>query len=103
MRNPVNISKFFLAILFFICLLNMPYGYYILVRYLALFGFAFLALKAFQDEMQTEMLIYIALAILFQPLFKITLGRQIWNIVDVIVGLGLIISTFFPIKDNAKK
>ncbi len=38
------------------------------------------------------MIIYIGLAILFQPLMKISLGRQTWNIVDVIVGTALIAS-----------
>jgi len=39
------------------------------------------------------MIIYIALAILFQPLLKISLSRDLWNILDVIVGIGLLIST----------
>ena len=26
------------------------------------------------------------------PLFKIALGREIWNTVDVVVGLGLLIT-----------
>jgi len=30
------------------------------------------------------------LALLFQPFFKISLGRTLWNIVDVIVGIGLL-------------
>jgi hypothetical protein len=38
------------------------------------------------------MIIYVALAILFQPFFKIALGRELWNIVDGIVGIGLIVS-----------
>lgn len=33
--------KIVLAVLFFLCLLKMPYGYYELVRYLALVGFDF--------------------------------------------------------------
>jgi len=32
------------------------------------------------------------LAILFQPLLKIALGRELWNVVDVIVGVGLLVS-----------
>jgi hypothetical protein len=40
------------------------------------------------------MIIYITLAVLFQPLFKIVLGRALWNIVDVIVGIGLLVSIF---------
>lgn len=89
-----NIIKIVLALLFFICLLDMPYDYFQLVRFSALIGFAILAYKENQQGQQVEMIIYIGLAILFQPLVKISLGRQIWNIVDVIVGIGLIFSIF---------
>lgn len=40
------------------------------------------------------MIIYAALAILFQPFFKIALGRELWNIVDVVIGTGLLVSVF---------
>ena len=83
------IIKLILAVLLFLCLLDMPYGYYQLVRFLALIGFGILAFKANEQDKKTEMLIYGGLALLFQPFFKIALGRQIWNIVDVIVGIGL--------------
>lgn len=86
--------KIVLATLFFLCLLNMPYGYYQLVRFTALIGFAILAYQANQQGQKIEAIIYVCLVILFQPLIKIALGRQIWNAVDVIVGLGLIVSLF---------
>lgn len=70
----------------------MPYGFYQLVRFLALVGFSILAYHANQKERNTEAIIYIGLAILFQPLLKVALGRQIWNVVDIIVGVGLLIS-----------
>ena len=70
----------------------MPYGFYQFVRFVALIGFGILAFQANQEQKQTEMIIYGALALLFQPFFKIALGREIWNIVDVIVGIYLIIS-----------
>ena len=44
------------------------------------------------------MIIYIGLALLFQPFFKIALGREIWNIVDVVVGIGLLVSVFWKKK-----
>jgi hypothetical protein len=81
----------------------MPYGYYQLVRFISVIVFAFLAFNAFRLKNETQMFIFLAMVILFQPFFKIALGRQIWNIVDVIVGLGLIISMFLSAKDNAKK
>lgn len=77
----------------------MPYGYYQLVRFVALIVFAVLAYQANKKEQQTEMLIYGALALLFQPFIKITLGRELWNIIDVIVAVGLIISLKFKRKE----
>lgn len=96
-----SVVKLFLAILFFICIADMPYGYYQLVRFIGLVGFAFLAYKAHDQGRQSEMLLYIGLALLFQPFFKIALGRQIWNIVDIVVGIGLLASLFIKKKiDN---
>ena len=93
------VIKVVLILLFLICLLDMPYGYYQLVRFLALLGFSILAYDASREENKTEMIIYIGLAILFQPIVKISLGREIWNVVDVIVALGLIASLFVKPKN----
>lgn len=93
--QPPTIVKAILAVLLLICLLDMPYGYYQLVRFVAIAGFAYLAFMANGSGRQNEMLsIYIALAILFQPIFKIALGREIWNVVDVVVAIGLAVSIF---------
>ena len=73
----------------------MPYGFYQLVRLAGLIGFAILAYQANLSGKQTAVIVYVGLAILFQPLIKIPLGRQVWNVVDVIVGISLIISIFF--------
>ena len=74
------------------CLLDMPYGYYTLVRYLAMCVFVYLALQSKGNE--NLMLIYLALAILFQPIIKLPLGREIWNIIDVVVGIVLLFSIY---------
>lgn len=91
MQTTIKIT---LAILFFICLARMPYGYYQLVRFLSFTGFSILAYHAFKTEKQIQMIIYGALALLFQPFLKVALGRELWNIVDVIVGIGLLLSLF---------
>ena len=63
------------------------------MRFIALISFlCSLAYQASQQNRQTEMFIYGALALLFQPFVKIALGRELWNIVDVIVGIGLLVS-----------
>jgi len=95
--------KIILAILFFICLADLPYGYYQFVRFVALVGFAILAYTANENASKTEMIIYVCLAILFQPLLKISLGRDFWNVVDVVVGIGLLISIFITPKATNEK
>ena len=87
-----KIIKIGLSILLLLCLTDMPYEFFQLVRFLSLIGFGILAFDANQKQKQTEMIIYITLAILFQPLLKISLGRTLWNIVDVIVAIGLLLS-----------
>ena len=92
--------KIALAVLLFGCLLDMPYGYYQLVRFLGLVGFGILAYQAVQENKQMEMVVYGALALLFQPFIKIALGRELWNVVDVVVGIGLLISAFKTKKNE---
>lgn len=91
-QKSENIIKITLSILFLLCLVNMPYGFYQTVRFLGFVGFGILAYQSNQKEKQTEMFVYIALAVLFQPFFKIYLGRTLWNIVDVVVAIGLLLS-----------
>lgn len=86
----MRILKVVYAILLFLCLAPMPYGYYQLIRFLGMMLFGVLAVINFKEKKSTEAIIYLGLAILFQPLFKIALGRTIWNIVDVTVGVWLL-------------
>jgi hypothetical protein len=65
---------------------------------MAMVGFAYLALEAQHNNKSKLIFIYVVLALLFQPLIKIALGRTIWNIVDVLVAIGLLAS----LKNNHK-
>ena len=40
------------------------------------------------------MVVFIVLAVLFQPFAKIALGRLVWNIVDVAVAIYLLYLSF---------
>ena len=96
-----NLVKIVLSILFLVCLLEMPYGYYQLVRFAGLVGFALLAYNAYEQGDRNTLIIYCSLALLFQPFFKIALGRTIWNVVDVLVAVGLLLSLFLKPKDKS--
>jgi hypothetical protein len=92
--------KIILAIFFFLCLADMPYGYYQFVRFIAMIGFGYLAYSSNQLKKETETIVFVALAILFQPFFKIALGRTLWNIIDLIVGVGLLLSLNIKSKEE---
>ena len=70
----------------------MPYGFYQFVRFAAMVGFAYLAYSANEQSNRNEMFVYMALAILFQPFIKLALGRTMWNIIDVIIAIGILLS-----------
>ena len=96
--------KLILAALLLICLLDMPYSYYEAVRFTALIAFGFLAFLENQNDNKGLAVVFVVLALLFQPFFKIALGRTLWNVVDVIVAIGLIVCIFYKssIKTNIK-
>ena len=96
----MSVLKPLLALLFLLCLFDMPYGYFMLVRFVALVGFGYLAYIANEENQKNMSFIYIALALLFQPFLKVSLGRELWNIVDVIVAIGLIASIFYKPKTS---
>ena len=84
--------KLTLAVLLGLCLFDMPYGFYQLVRFVAMIGFVILSFKSNERKRQNETIIYAVLAVLFQPLFKISLGRELWTIVDAFVAIGLVVT-----------
>lgn len=79
------------AIALLICLFPMPYGYYTLVRFIAMVFFGYLAFAFNKEEKGNYAIMSGAVALLFQPFFKIALGRGMWNVVDVIVAVTLLI------------
>jgi hypothetical protein len=61
-------------------------------------GFAYLAYEEFQSGNTILALIFVLLALIFQPLFKIAMGRDMWQVVDFVAATGLVISIFISNK-----
>lgn len=67
-------------------------------------GFGVLAYRVNRKGNLAIAITYMVLAVLFQPIFKIALGRFLWNMVDVTVAVGLIISIYTdPTANNGNK
>ena len=79
-----------LAAMMLLCLAPMPYGYFQLVRFVAMVAFGMIAYRYYVINKNIAAWVFGLLALLFQPLFKIALGRTIWNVIDVLVAILLI-------------
>lgn len=79
-----------MAIMLLICLFDMPYFYYQLIRILSTIVFAISAVY-FEAIKKNKMAITMfVLVIIFQPVEPIVWGRVIWKIIDVLVAIFLV-------------
>lgn len=92
--------KLILSALFLLCLAPMPYGFYSLIRFVAMIAFAIYAYAYYEKKNNKLAIVFLSLAILFQPLLPIYLGRMLWNIIDVVVAIFLVVLYF---KENSNK
>ena len=92
----------YLSAVLLLCLAPMPYGYYTLVRILATVVFCIYAYKCYVAKKEGMTWVFVTLALLFQPFAKVGLGRTVWNIIDVIVAIGLIVLFFMEWKESKK-
>jgi len=83
------VLKLIIAILLLLCLADMPYGFYEMVRFIAAGAFAYMAYDYYRSNHEGLGFVFAGLALLFQPFLKVALGRTIWNAVDVIVAIAL--------------
>lgn len=93
----------YLAAVLLLCLAPMPYGYFTLVRILATVVFGLYAYRSYVAKKDGLTWAFVTLALLFQPFAKVGLGRTVWNIIDVIVAIGLIMLFFYEWKKGGGK
>ncbi len=86
-----HIIKIILSALFIGCLFQMPYSYFSVVRILGMAGFALLAFYEKEEKDKSWMIVWAVSAIAINPIVKIPLDRELWNIVDLVwVGLFVV-------------
>lgn len=69
----------------------MPYGYYQFVRITAFIGFGWLAYTEYEQKRAAIAIPCILLAVLFNPVIKVYLGREAWQMIDIVVAALLVI------------
>ncbi len=83
-----------LAAALLLCLLPWPYGFYSVIRLAVAVTAGCWAYTFFRKGETARAVIAAATALLFQPFFKIELGRLTWNIVDVALAACIILLIF---------
>ncbi len=78
-----------LIILLLLALLPLPYGYYILLRFAVFFGLIYEIIKN-KKLNQDTIYIFIVIAVLYNPIIRMPLGRVIWVIVNILTAIYLI-------------
>lgn len=73
-----------------IALLDMPYGYYQLLRVMVFCVSAYLAVAESKHEQGIWFWALVACAIIYNPIFRLSLGREIWSFVNIatVIFLG---------------
>lgn len=88
------------AALLFLGALPMPYGYYMLLRFIACGAFAYACLIAYRLRMNALPWIYGLLAVVFNPIAPIRLSKGTWMVVDIIAGATLILTAKSVISEE---
>ena len=98
-NNTIVTIKILLIILFSLCLFDWQYGFYQFVRFFGMIGFGILAYNEYEKNTNL-FLIWISSLILINPFVKVVLGREIWNIVDIVWVIIIIYSLVIKKKLN---
>jgi uncharacterized membrane protein YccC len=96
--NSKNVLKCVLALALLLCLLKMPYWYYKLIRLCGMVGFFYFAYIDNKDKIKIFPILFTLAAIIINPIIKIPFGRNIWQIIDIILAAVLLFSIFFQRK-----
>lgn len=86
----------------FVGVLPLPYGYYMLLRFVACSVFAWAAYVSFERNENVLPWVFIVLAVVFNPILKIHFNKEMWAVIDLCSGLFLVLIRS-KIQENGKQ
>jgi len=87
-KPPIIIS----IVMLLLALLPLPIGYYSLLRFVVCITTCFLAWQSYNIQKMPWMWTMGMIALIFNPLIPLYLGRELWFMVDIVVAI--ILGTF---------
>ncbi|PIV39883.1 MAG: hypothetical protein COS29_00215 [Candidatus Omnitrophica bacterium CG02_land_8_20_14_3_00__42_8] len=90
-----NIATIISATFLFLAMFSSwPYGFFTLLRLVVFGTTVYLSWLAYKSERQSWTWVFGFIALIFNPLIPLHLGRDLWVVVDLLVAVFLIISIF---------
>lgn len=75
----------------FFGILPLPYGYYTLLRIIVCGVFAWAAYISYEKNQTMLPWVFVLLALIFNPIIKVYLPKEVWAIINLFSGLLLIL------------
>jgi hypothetical protein len=92
-KEKNNFIKYFIILsilMLFGAVAEWPYGYYIFLRWITCIASILVIFQAFEKNIDWAKLVFIVIAILFNPLVPIYLSRSTWIPLDIITAIFFI-------------
>ena len=83
-----------------IAALELPYDYYVFLRWIICGSSGYFAYIYFQDGFRKVGYVFLGIAIIFNPIAPFYLNKSTWIIIDIIVAGMFLISIFVRKKKN---
>lgn len=77
----------------------LPYGYYTLLRLVAMVVFIWAAIVVRERGHQVLPWVFAVLALLFNPIIKIYLPKEVWAVIDLACGVLLLAASRFVVEE----
>jgi hypothetical protein len=101
-----SIVRIIASALLFIAILDLPYGYYTLMKIAVTIVAGYGIYVFLQKSGKINVIIFTGVAIIFNPLISVHFEKETWQVIDAIVGSFFLISLYYgnnTISDSQKK
>jgi len=89
-KDETNFIKYFIILTIFMlfgAMAEWPYGYYTILRWITCIASILVIFQAFEKNIDWVKVVFIVIAILFNPLAPIYLSRSTWIPLDIITAI----------------
>ena len=100
------VPSLIVAVMLLLALVEWPYGYYQLLRFVICGVGVYVAYTAYNWQKMWAMWLFGFIALLFNPLIPIHLSTELWQSIDVICAILFIVVVFIlekPIKEKQEE